>query len=137
MRFSKLGKIIGLCCLVSCLGLVSEARAIKEAKIWDGKYWQDMNPQAKITYIAGVCNMADYVVRESTALEKGTTDRISCILRCFVEELKTKTIQQVVGEVDKFYKENPAHLKKEIIEVILRRCTKICPAEPKPQGKKK
>jgi hypothetical protein len=54
-----------------------------------------------------------------------------------VEELKNKTVGQVIGDVDKFYQENPAKLKTPVIEVVLRQCTQICPAEPPAAEKKK
>ena len=49
-----------------------------------------------------------------------------CISKGFVDELKTKTIAQVIAEVDKFYKENPAKLDMPVVAVILQRCTKLC-----------
>jgi hypothetical protein len=39
---------------------------------------------------------------------------------------------QIIQEVDKFYQENPGKLDTSVIEVVLRRCTKICsPEAPK------
>ena len=36
-------------------------------------------------------------------------------------------MNQIVEEVDKFYKENPGKLYTSVMEVILMRCTKVCP----------
>jgi hypothetical protein len=47
-----------------------------------------------------------------------------------VDELKSKTVGQVVADVDKFYQDKPTKLKTPVIEVILDRCTKICAVEP-------
>lgn len=131
MRPAKLFQLMMVGCLVCCLGLATNALALRKAKIWDGKHWQEMNAQAKVTYIAGICNMADFVA------VTGGTDRATCISRCFVDELKNKTLAQVVEEVDTFYKNNPDKLDHDIIEIILRRCTKICPPQPPTPEKKK
>ena len=47
--------------------------------------------------------------------------------RAFAKELKTKTVNQIIEEVDKFYKENPGKLSTSVLEVILIRCTTACP----------
>jgi hypothetical protein len=38
--------------------------------------------------------------------------------------------------VDKFYKEKPDKLKTPVIEVLMQRCTSLCPAEPAAKEKK-
>ena len=67
----------------------------------------------------------------------GGAGRAACISRAFTEELKTKTLGQVIAEVDKFYKDNPGKMKTPVIEVVMQRCTKLCPVEPPAGGKKK
>ena len=54
-----------------------------------------------------------------------------------MDELKTKRVGQVIAEVDAFYKENPGKMSTPVIEVILMRCTKLCPPEPPAARKKK
>jgi hypothetical protein len=49
-----------------------------------------------------------------------------CISKGFVDELKTKTIAQVIAEVDKYYQENPGKMDMPVIAVIMQRCTKLC-----------
>ena len=56
----------------------------------------------------------------------GATGQAGCVSKALVDELKTKTIAQVIAEVDKFYKENPAKLDLPVVAVILQRCTKLC-----------
>jgi hypothetical protein len=74
--------------------------------------------------------MADFEVAA------GGQGRAGCICKAFVDELKTKTVAQIVQEVDKYYQEKPENLKTSVIEVVLRRCTALCPPEPKAAGKK-
>ncbi len=123
----------GLACvsvLVLLCALATAALAAKQGFLWDGKQWKEMNTEIKVSYVKGICNMADF---ENAA---GGTGGAACIARGFVDELKTKSIAQVVAEVDKFYKDNPAKLSTPVITVIMERCTKLCKVAP-PAGKKK
>jgi len=44
--------------------------------------------------------------------------------QAFARELKTKTVEQVVEQVDSYYKENPGKLDTSVLEVILIRFAK-------------
>lgn len=98
---------------------------------WDGSQWKEFNHDIKVAYVKGVLNMAAF----ETAMGGG--GRAACISRSFTEELKTKTLGQVITEVDKFYKDNPQKLKTPVIEVLMRGCSKLCPVESTPVEKKK
>ena len=65
-------------------------------------------------------NMADFETAASGS------SQAACISKGFVAQLKTKTIDQVIAEVDKFYQENPAKLDMPVVAAILQRCTKLC-----------
>jgi hypothetical protein len=108
--------------LVILCALATTAMAADQGYLWDGNQWKDMNTEIKVAYVKGIGNMADF---ENAA---GGSGRAACISKGFVDELKTKTISQVIAEVDKFYQENPTKLKMPVIAVILERCTKLCPA---------
>lgn len=90
--------------------------------LWDGSQWTQLSFDAKVGYIKGIGNLADF----EKAATKGKT---VCVSRAFADELKTKTINQVIEQVDKFYQENPGKLNTTVLEVIVRRCTSICPPE--------
>jgi hypothetical protein len=109
----------------------TEAPAKKKGFLWNGTHWTQLTFNVKVGFIKGVGNMADF---ENAV---GGSGRSACISRAFVNELQTKTIKQIIEEVDKFYKENPKKLQTSVIEVILRRCTKVCPPEPPASEKKK
>jgi hypothetical protein len=98
---------------------------------WDGTHWKEFPMEVKVAYIKGVGNMASF---ENSV---GGAGKAPCISRSFVEELKGKTIAQVVADVDKYYADNPAKVKTPVIEVILRQSTKICAPGATAMEKKK
>jgi hypothetical protein len=97
---------------------------------WDGNQWKDFPQEIKVAYLKGVLNMAAY----ETA--SGGGGRGPCISRAFTEELKAKTLGQVITEVDKFYRENPGKMNMPVIDVMMRASTKLCPPEPVAKGAK-
>jgi hypothetical protein len=127
MNIMKKVWVIGLVILLASSG-VTLARS--KGFLWDGTHWKDLSQEIKVAYIKGVGNMADFEVAA------GGQGRAGCICKAFVDELKTKTVAQIVQEVDKYYQEKPENLKTSVIEVVLRRCTALCPPEPKAAGKK-
>ena len=106
--------------LVMLCALATAALAAEKGFLWDGTQWKDMTNDIKVAYVKGIGNMADF---ETAAAGSAPAP---CISKGFVDELKTKTIAQVIAEVDKFYKENPAKLDLPVVAVILQRCTKLC-----------
>jgi len=106
--------------LVMLFALGTAALAAEKGFLWDGTQWKDMTNDIKVAYVKGIGNMADF---ETAAAGRSAAP---CISKGFVDELKTKSISQVIAEVDKFYKENPAKLDLPVVAVILQRCTKLC-----------
>ena len=113
-------KITWFAVLVILFALATAALAADKGYLWDGTQWKDMNTEVKVAYVKGIGNMADF---ENAA---GGAGRAACISKGFVDELQTKSISQVIAEVDKYYQENPTKLKMPVIAVILQRCTKLC-----------
>jgi hypothetical protein len=105
--------------LVMLFSLATAALAAEKGFLWNGTQWKDMTTDIKVAYVKGIGNMADF----ETAAGGG---RVACISKGFVDELQTKTITQVIAEVDKFYQENPTKLDMPVVAVILQRCTKLC-----------
>jgi len=113
-------------------GLAGAAPAVETGKafLWNGVHWQQVPEDGKVGYIFGMGNLADFEV----AAAKGR--KPVCLSQAFVDDLKTRTVMQIVQAVDQFYQENPGKLDTPVIEVVLRRCTKVCPPEtPKGGGK--
>ncbi len=125
----KSRKIVCFAVLVILCALATTALAADhKGYLWDGTQWKDMNPDIKVAYVKGIGNMADF---ETAAAGSSPAP---CISKGFVAELKTKTISQVIAEVDNYYKENPNKMNMPVIAVILQRCTKLCSTPP--AGKK-
>ncbi|MBI4794357.1 MAG: hypothetical protein HY790_00670 [Deltaproteobacteria bacterium] len=118
--------IVGLFLL---LGLTPAVLAAQKAFLWDGSHWSQVSFDGKAGYVFGMGNMADF----EAAAGGGKSP---CVSRAFADELKTKTVDQIIAAVDQFYKENPDKMQTTVIEVILRRCTTVCPPETKSGGKK-
>ena len=106
--------------LVMLFALATAALAAEKGFLWDGTQWKDMTNDIKVAYVKGIGNMADF---ETAAAGSAPAP---CISKGFVDELKTKTISQVIAEVDKYYKENPGKMDMPVIAVIMQRCTKLC-----------
>lgn len=122
MKITQRTWIIGVAILFILCNL---ALAQSKAVLWDGTHWKNLNNEIKVAYIKGIGNMADFEVAA------GGSGRAGCISKAFVDELRTKTIASIVQEVDKYYQENPKKENTSVIEVVLRRCTALCPPEPK------
>ena len=127
MKFTGKAAMLGL---ALCFALATASLAADKGFMWDGSHWKDLNPDLKVAYVKGIGNMADFEVAT------GGTGRSVCISKAFVDELKTKTIAKVVQEVDSYYKENPGKMNTSVVEVILRRCTQLCPPETAAEKKK-
>jgi hypothetical protein len=127
MNFKGKAAILGL---VVLLAFATGALAQTQQLAWDGTQWKEFNHNIKVAYVKGVLNMASF----ETAM--GGAGRAACVSNAFTEELKSKTLGQVIAEVDKFYKENPGKMKTPVIEVLMQRCTQLCPPEPTVKEKK-
>lgn len=125
MRRTTTALILALTMVLVIPALVLGAEAANQGYLWDGTHWQVMANELKVAYIKGIGNMADF---ETAA---GGSGRSSCISKAFVDELKTKSVGDIVKEVDQYYEQNPDQVKKSVIEVILRSSTKLCPPEAK------
>lgn len=122
-------KILAVAAVAAVLLFLSAGAMAKEAFMWDGNHWPQLSFDAKVGFVKGIGNLADFEVAASKS-------QAPCISRAFVDELKTKSINQIILEVDKYYQENPGKKDTTVIEVVLRRCTSVCPPEAPTGGKK-
>jgi hypothetical protein len=99
----------------------------------NGTHWTQWSNQDKLVYIRGLGNWADFVT--AAQAQRGKSFEF-CISKTLVNELKAKSLGQIVAEVDAYYRENPGKLDTSVIEVVLRRCTNACPPEGGARGKK-
>jgi hypothetical protein len=116
----KFRGIASVSVLLMLFALATAALAAEKGFLWNGAQWKDMTNDIKVAYVKGIGNMADF----ETAAAGSTPP--PCISKGFVDELKTKTVAQVIAEVDKYYQENPGKMDMPVIAVIMQRCTKLC-----------
>jgi hypothetical protein len=109
--------------MVGALAAAAPAVDTNQAFLWNGVHWQQVTMDGKAGYIFGIGNLADYEV----AASKGR--KLACISRVFVDDLKARTVMQIIQEVDKYYQDNPGKLGTPVIEVVLGQLTKPSPAE--------
>ena len=69
----------------------------RQALSVDWRELERFSMDGKVGYIFGIGNLADY---EVASAKSGGQTRMACISRTFVDDLKTKTVMQVVEEVD-------------------------------------
>jgi hypothetical protein len=123
MRISLKTCLLGLVLVLSLSGVALSQGA--QPSLITGAQWQGASQEMKSAYIRGVGNMADYDVAVSG---KGKAGYLSVGL---VNELKGKSIEGIVKDLDKFYKDNPDKLNTPVMEVVVRQCTNLCkPAAP-------
>jgi len=118
----KFRGMVGLLTLVVFLALAGGGLAQEKGFLWDGNQWPQLSQDAKVGYVKGVGNLADFEVAAAKAKGFGAP-----IAWAFAGELKTKTVEQIIEQVDSYYTENPGKLDTSVLEVILIRCTKFCP----------
>jgi hypothetical protein len=124
MRAAVILLVVGV--MVGVLAATAPAVDNNQAFLWNGVHWQQVTTEGKAGYIFGIGNLADYEV----AASKGK--KLICVSRVVVDEMKTKTVMQIIQEVDKYYQDNPGKLGTPVIEVVLGQWTKASPAEAQP-----
>jgi hypothetical protein len=115
------------------LGASNAIAATEQPFMWTGENWKEVSLDGKVGYIFGIGNLADYEVAAAKAA--GLTKSV-CISRAFVDNLKSRTVMEIVQEVDRYFQENPDKLKSYVIDVVVRRCTTVCPPETSSGAKK-
>ena len=129
MRAAVILLVMGV--MVGALAATAPAVDTNQAFLWNGVHWQQVTQEGKAGYIFGIGNLADYEV----AASKGR--KLACVSRVFVDEMKTKTVMQIIQEVDKYYQDNPGKMGTPVIEVVLGQLIKASPAEAAPGTTKK
>ena len=92
----------------------------RQPEMWNGTHWKEFSKEVKVAYLKGVGNMADLEVAVSGKARGG------CLSIGLVRDLKDKSIEDIVHEVDEYYKENPNMVATPVVEVVVRQCTSLC-----------
>ena len=124
MRTAAILLVVGV--MVGALAAAAPAVDTNQAFLWNGVHWQQVTTDGKAGYIFGIGNLADYEV----AASKGR--KLACISGAFVDDLKARTVMQIIQQVDRYYQDNPGKLDPLVIEVILGQFIKASSATAKP-----
>jgi hypothetical protein len=128
MRPAVILVVLGL--LIGSLAASASAVETGHAFLWTGVHWQQVSEDGKAGYIFGIGNLADFEAAASRGRQSAG------LPLALVNDLKTRTVMQIIQEVDKFYQENPGKLDTPVIEVVLRRGTAV-PSPENSRGLKK
>ncbi len=123
-----------LLALILGLALVGGTWAQGRAEMINGTHWTKWSQQDKLVYVRGLTNWADFITEAQA--QRGKSSEY-CMSKVFVDELKTKTLGQIVADVDAYYKDNPGKMNDSVVEAILRRSTNVCKAGPGAKEMKK
>jgi hypothetical protein len=114
--------------LVLCLAVAGGAwAAMERAEMINGTHWTKWSQEDKLVYVRGLTNWADFITEAQA--QRGKTSEY-CMSKVVVDALKTKTLGQIVADVDAYYRDNPGKMGNSVIEAILRGSTNICKTEP-------
>ena len=118
-----------LMALFLVLALVGGAwGAMEKAEMINGVQWAQWSNQDKLVYIRGISNYVDFdsAAQIQTMQRKGK--HWFSISIGLAKVLKTKTLGQVVADIDNYYRTNPGNQDVSVIEVIFKHCAKMCPS---------
>ena len=102
--------------------------ALERAEIINGVQWAQWSNQDKLVYIRGISNWVDFASTAQKQVQARTGKHWFSISMGLANALKTKSLGQVVTDVNNYYQNNPGKLDVSVIEVILRHSAKICPS---------
>ncbi len=102
--------------------------AVEKAEMINGVQWAQWSNQDKLVYIRGISNYVDFdsAAQMQTMQRKGK--QWFSISIGLAKVLKTKTLGQVVADVDNYYRSNPGNQDVSVVEVIFKHCAKMCPS---------
>jgi hypothetical protein len=121
----KMALLVPLLVLVLTGGVLG---AIEKAEMINGVQWAKWSEQDKLVYIRGICNWVDFDSAAQTQTQARTGKHWFSITMGLAKALKTKSLGQIVADVNNYYQNNPGNLNVSVIEVILRHSAKICPS---------
>ena len=117
--------------IVLGLALVGGAWAQSRAEMINGSHWTKWSQEDKLVYVRGLTNWADFITEAQT--QKGKTSEY-CMSKVVVDELRNKTLGQIVNDIDTYYRENPGKMNDSVIEAMLRHSTNVCNPAPGAKG---
>lgn len=100
--------------------------AMAKAQLINGNQWGEWTYTDKLVYIRGISNWVDFVTAARAQANTGKSWGFS-MSKCLADALKTKSLGQVVADVNAYYQANPGNMNASVVEVILKYSAKVCP----------
>jgi hypothetical protein len=100
--------------------------AAAKAQLINGNQWSEWTYTDKLVYIRGISNWVDFVTAARAQAVTGKSWGFS-MSQCLADALKSKTLGQIVADVNAYYQANPGNMNASVVEVILKNSAKICP----------
>ncbi len=101
--------------------------AMDKAEMINGVHWAQWSNQDKLVYIRGISNWVDFESAAQIQTKARTGKQWFSISMPLANALKTKSLGQIVSDVNNYYQNNPRNLDVSVVEVILKHSAKICP----------
>ena len=79
-----------------------------------GELWQEMSPDAKVAFVWGIGNLVEYERAGTEPRSPG----IGSVIPLLIKGLAGKPINDVVRQVDAYYKTHPDQLKRPVVDAI-------------------
>ena len=102
--------------------------AVEQAVMINGTQWSQWSNQDKLVYVRGISNYVDFDTAAQMQTMKQKGKHWFSISIGMAKALKTKTLGQVVADIDNYYQNNPGNQGVSVIEVIFKHCAKMCPS---------
>ena len=101
--------------------------AMEKAEMINGVQWAQWSNQDKLVYIRAISNWVDFDSAAQIQTQARTGKHWFSISMALNKALKTKSLGQIVADVNNYYQNNPGNLNVSVIEVIIKHSAKICP----------
>ncbi len=102
--------------------------AMEKAEMINGVQWAQWSNQDKLVYIRAISNWVDFDSAAQIQTQARTGKHWFSISMALNKALKTKSLGQIVADVNNYYQNNPGNLDVSVIEVIIKHSAKICPS---------
>ncbi len=102
--------------------------AVQNAEMINRVQWTQWSNQDKLVYVRGICNWLDFDAAAQTQTQARTGKHWFSMSMCVAQVLKTKSLGEIVADVDNYYRNNPGNQDISVIEVILKHSAKVCPS---------
>ncbi len=101
--------------------------AMEKAEMINGVHWAQWSDQDKLVYIRGISNWVDFESAAQIQTQARSGKHWFSMSMPLAKALETKSLGQIVSDVNNYYQNNPGNLNVSVIEVIIRHSAKICP----------